>query len=69
MSAQKQNKTKIKFAIIKLLEEGYSDKATLYKKLQNDFGISQYEARLACKEVKIELLSKLKALQSGMLEL
>jgi hypothetical protein len=64
-----QNKSKIKSEILRLLDEGYSDKTNLYKKIQNDFGVSQNEARIACKEVKIELLSKLKTLQSGMLEL
>jgi hypothetical protein len=68
MSAQKQ-KSKIKSAIIKLLDEGCTDKTAIYKKIQSDFGVSQYEARVACKEVKLELLSKLKALQSGMIEL
>ncbi|MFN3654567.1 MAG: hypothetical protein ACK4TO_04480 [Candidatus Nitrosotenuis sp.] len=64
----KQN-SKIKLAILKLLEEGTSDRGKIYKKLQSEFGVSQAEARLACKEVKIELISKLKKLQSGMLEL
>lgn len=68
MNAQKQN-SKIKFTILKLLDEGSADKNKIYKKIQNEFGISQSEARLACKEVKIELMTKLKALQSGMLEL
>lgn len=68
MSA-KQSKTKIKSAILGLLEDGYTDKPTIYKKIQREFGVSQYEARIACKEVKIELLSKLKTLQSGILEL
>jgi hypothetical protein len=65
----KQNKSKIKLAILKTLEEGTLDRGKIYKKLQNEFGMSQSEARLACKEVKIELISKLKTLQSGMLEL
>ncbi|MEW6043785.1 MAG: hypothetical protein AB1608_05935 [Thermoproteota archaeon] len=65
----KQNKSKIKFAILNLLEEGTLDRGKIYKKLQDEFGMSQSEARLACKEVKIELISKLKTLQSGMLEL
>ncbi|HXG73281.1 MAG TPA: hypothetical protein VNK44_00485 [Candidatus Nitrosotenuis sp.] len=65
---QKQN-SKIKLAILNLLEEGTSDRAKIYKKLQSEFGMSQAEARLACKEVKIELITKLKTLQSGMLEL
>ena len=64
-----QNKAKIKSAIIHLLEEGYSDKTTIYKKIQSDFDLDRNEARVACKEVKIDLLFKLKALQSGMLEL
>lgn len=69
MSNAKQSKTKIKSAILNLLEDGCADRPTIYKKIQRDFGVSQYEARLACKEVKIELLSKLKTLQSGILEL
>lgn len=69
MSAQKQTKSKIKSEIIKLLDEGCSDKTTIYKKIQNDFGVSQNETRAACKEIKIDLLTKLKTLQSGMLEL
>jgi hypothetical protein len=68
MNVQKQSKAKIKTAIIKLLEGGY-DKTEIYKKIQNEFGVSQPEARLACKEVKIELMSKLKTLQSGILAL
>jgi hypothetical protein len=67
MTALKQNK-KIKSTIMNLLDEGY-DKTALYKRIQNDFGISQRDARIACKEVKIELLTKLKTLQSGMIEL
>lgn len=63
----KQNS--IKLTILKLLEEGTSDRGRIYKKLQSEFGLSQAEARLACKEVKIELITKLKVLQSGMLEL
>jgi hypothetical protein len=69
MSTQKQNKTKIRSAIIRLLDEGCTDKTAIYKKIQSDFGVSQNEARVACKEVKIDLLTKLKTLQSGMLEL
>ena len=69
MSAQKQNKSKIKSEIIKLLDEGCSDKTTIYKKIQSDFGVSQNETRAVCKEIKIDLLTKLKTLQSGMLEL
>lgn len=69
MSAQKQNKSKIKSEIIKLLDEGCSDKTIIYKKIQSDFGVSQNETRAACKEIKIDLLTKLKTLQSGMLEL
>ena len=69
MSTQKQNKSKIKSEIIKLLDEGCSDKTTIYKKIQSDFGVSQNETRAACKEIKIDLLTKLKTLQSGMLEL
>jgi hypothetical protein len=69
MSIQKQNKTKIKSAIMKLLDEGCTDKTAIYKKIQGDFNVSRNEARVACKEVKIDLLFKLKALQSGMLEL
>ncbi len=65
----KYNKSKIKIAILNLLEEGASDRGNIYKKLQDEFGVSQREARLVCKEVKIELMSKLKTLQSGMLEL
>jgi hypothetical protein len=63
----KQNS--IKLTILKLLEEGTSDRGRIYKKLQSEFGLSQAEARLTCKEVKIELITKLKVLQSGMLEL
>ena len=69
MNTQKQNNTKIKFTIHKLLDEDSSDKTKIYKKIQNEFGLSQSEARLACKEVKIELMTKLKTLQSGMLEM
>jgi len=69
LSIQKQNKAKIKSEIIKLLDEGCSDKTAIYKKIQSDFGVSQNEARVACKEIKIELLTKLKTLQSGVLEL
>jgi hypothetical protein len=64
-----QSKTKIKSEIIKLLDEGCSDKTTIYKKIQSDFGASRNETRAACKEIKIELLTKLKTLQSGVLEL
>lgn len=69
MSTQKQTKAKIKSEIIKLLDDGCSDKTTIYKKIQRDFGVTQNEARAACKEIKIDLLTKLKTLQSGMLEL
>lgn len=69
MNTQKQNNTKIKFTIHKLLDENSSDKTKIYKKIQSEFGLSQSEARLACKEVKIELMTKLKTLQSGMLEM
>jgi hypothetical protein len=68
MSA-KQNKSKIKLAVLKLLDEGWSDKALIYKKLQVEYGVSQSEARLACKEAKIDLMLKLKALQSGIVQL
>lgn len=68
MSA-KQNKSKIKMAVLKLLDEGWSDKALINKKLQVEYGLSQSEARLACKEAKIDLMLKLKALQSGIVQL
>jgi len=51
-----------------LLEEG-SDKNKIYAIIQNDFDVSKSEVRLVCKEIKIELLTKLKTLQSGVLEL
>lgn len=68
MSA-KQNKSKVKFLVLNLLDDGWSDKNLIYKKLQSECGISQAEARLACKEAKIDLMLKLKALQSGILAL
>ena len=66
---KEQSKSKIKSAIIHLLDEGCTDKTAIYKKIQSEFDVSRNEARVACKEVKIDLLFKLKALQSGMLEL
>lgn len=68
MSA-KQNKSKIKMAVLKLLDEGWSDKALIHKKLQVEYGLSPSEARFACKEAKIDLMLKLKALQSGVVQL
>ncbi|WP_268542440.1 hypothetical protein [Candidatus Nitrosotenuis cloacae] len=66
MSA-KQNK--VKSLVLTLLDDGWSDKNLIYKKLQDECGISQAEARLACKEAKIDLMLKLKALQSGIIAL
>lgn len=51
-----------------ILDEGITEKTKIYKKLQLEFGISQSEARLACKQVKIDLMLKLRTLQSGMVE-
>lgn len=65
---QIKTKSQIKSTIVHLLEEG-SDKNKIYSVIQNDFGVSKSEVRLACKEVKIDLMLKLKALQSGVLEL
>lgn len=59
----------IKSTILRLLDEGYSDKNKIYEVIQNDFDVPKSEVRLACKEVKIDLILKLKVLQSGMLEL
>lgn len=67
MSA-KQSHAKIKSSIMNILDEGITEKTKIYKKLQLEFGISQSEARLACKQVKIDLMLKLRALQSGMVE-
>lgn len=67
MSA-KQSHAKIKSSIMNILDEGITEKTKIYKKLQSEFGISQSEARLACKQVKIDLMLKLRALQSGMVE-
>lgn len=53
---------------MRLLEEG-CDKSKIYATIQNDFDASKSEVRLACKEVKIDLMLKLKVLQSGALEL
>ncbi|MBI5698630.1 MAG: hypothetical protein HZC29_09185 [Thaumarchaeota archaeon] len=64
----RQNHSKIKSSIMELLDEGITEKPRIYKKLQAEFGISQSEARVACKQVKIDLMLKLKTLQSGMLE-
>jgi len=58
----------IKSTIMRLLEEG-CDKNKIYAAVQNDFDVSKSEIRLACKEVKIDLMQKLKVLQSGALEL
>jgi hypothetical protein len=58
---------KIRLAISKLLDEGHEG-PYIYKKIQADFGISQKEARLACREAKAELISKLKKLQPGIVE-
>lgn len=65
----RQNKSKIKSVVLRLLDEGWSDKTLIYKKLQVDYGLSQSEARIACKEAKIDLMLKLKALQSGVVQL
>jgi hypothetical protein len=62
------NKSQIKSKIMNLLEEG-SDKNKIYATIQNDFDMSKSEVRLACKEVKIDLMLKLKVLQSGVLEM
>lgn len=62
------NKSQIKSKILHLLEEG-SDKNKIYATIQNDFGVSKSEVRIACKEVKIDLMLKLKVLQSGVLEM
>lgn len=51
-----------------ILDDGITEKTKIYKRLQSEFGISQSEARLACKQVKIDLMLKLKALQSGVVE-
>lgn len=63
-----QNKSQIKSKILHLLEEG-SDKNKIYAVIQNDFDVPKSEVRLACKEVKIDLMLKLKVLQSGVLEM
>lgn len=62
------NKSQIKSKILCLLEEG-SDKNKIYAIIQNDFDVSKSEVRLACKEIKIDLMLKLKVLQSGVLEM
>jgi hypothetical protein len=62
------NKSQIKSKILHLLEEG-SDKNKIYATIQNDFDVSKSDVRLACKEVKIDLMLKLKVLQSGVLEM
>lgn len=67
MSA-KSGQAKIRSSIMNLLDDGVTEKAKIYKKLQSEFGISQSDARLACKQVKIDLMIKLKALQSGVVE-
>jgi hypothetical protein len=64
-----QVKSQIKSTIMHLLEEGCSDKNKIYTIIQHDFDVPKSEARLACKEVKIDLMLKLKVLQSGVLEL
>ncbi|WKT57404.1 hypothetical protein QVH35_08365 [Candidatus Nitrosotenuis chungbukensis] len=63
------NKSQIQSKILHLLEEGCSDKNKIYAAIQNDFDVSKSEARIACKEVKIDLMLKLKVLQSGVLEM
>ncbi|MBM2852373.1 MAG: hypothetical protein HW420_920 [Candidatus Nitrosotenuis sp.] len=69
----KQNQIKIKSpiksTILNLLEDGCSDKNKIYAIIQNDCNVSKSEVRLACKEVKVDLMLKLKVLQSGVLEL
>ncbi len=62
------NKSQIQSKILCLLEEG-ADKNKIYATIQNDFGASKSEVRLACKEIKINLMLKLKILQSGVLEM
>lgn len=64
-----QLKSQIKSTILRLLEEGYSDKNKIYEVIQNDYVVPKSQVRLACKEVKIDLMLKLKVLQSGVLEL
>ena len=59
----------MKSEILRLLEDGCADKNKLYAAIQSDFDVSRSEIRLACKEVKIDLMLKLKVLQSGVLEL
>jgi len=61
-------KSQIKSSILRLLEEG-SDKNKIYTVIQNEFEVSKSEVRLACKEVKVDLMLKLKVLQSGVLEM
>lgn len=64
-----QLKSQLKSTILRLLEEGYSDKNKIYEVIQNDYDVPKSQVRLACKEVKIDLMLKLKVLQSGVLEL
>lgn len=67
MSA-KIGQAKVRSTIMNILDDGVTEKTKIYKKLQSEFGISQSEARLACKQVKIDLMLKLKTLQSGVVE-
>lgn len=64
----KSGQAKMKSSIMEILDEGITEKSKIYKRLQSEFGITQSEARLACKEVKIDLMLKLKTLQSGVVE-
>jgi len=67
MSA-KIGQANIRSSIMNILDDGITEKTKIYKKLQSEFGISQSEARLACKQVKIDLMLKIRALQSGVAE-
>ncbi|MEM2160245.1 MAG: hypothetical protein QXN55_04750 [Candidatus Nitrosotenuis sp.] len=64
----KSGQAKLRSSIMEILDQGITEKSKIYKRLQSEFGITQSEARLACKQVKIDLMLKLKTLQSGVVE-
>ena len=61
--------TNIKQAINQLLDKGFTDKQDIYSKVVEELGVTRPTVRRVARDLRIELLQKIKILQSEVPEL
>lgn len=66
MNISDEKKNAIKNSIEKLIEKGIKDKQEIYSKIVMEFGIARPDVRRIARDLRNEMMNKVKILQSDM---